>query len=126
MILFLLVASGAAMSQSGKIYPQIVVIPVAAAAADFAINYYKKTPEFVPLSAIISGLIIAAIMPSVDIAVQLLLALLAVVQKHLIKWRGSHVFNPTAFSVLIVSLLFGAPPTWWIAASAVVLIFLIT
>jgi len=126
MIIFLLVSAATAMYQAQQFYLQIVVIPAVAALTDFAITYYKTKQKNWPLSAIISGLIIASIMPALDLVIQIFVALLSVVQKHVIRWRGSHIFNPAAFSVLIASLLFLKPPTWWIGTSAVVLIFLLT
>lgn len=126
MIIFLLVAASVAMYQAQQFYPQLIVIPLIAAAADFGINYYKTKQVSFPFSAIISGLIIASIMPQIALHVQIIAALLAVLQKHVIRWRGSHIFNPAAFSVLVTSLLFQTAPSWWTAISAVVLIFLLT
>lgn len=126
MIIFLLVSTAVAMYQAGQFYPQVIVIPVIAAVADFAVNYYKNKRKDIPFSAIISGLIIASIMPQLSLPVQVIAALLAVVQKHVIRWKGSHIFNPAAFSVLITSLLFSTAPSWWIAVSPVVLVFLLT
>ncbi|MBI4018164.1 MAG: RnfABCDGE type electron transport complex subunit D [Candidatus Aenigmarchaeota archaeon] len=127
MIIFLLAAAGAAMYQAQQFYPQVFVIPAVAAVTEFAILYYRTRRKELPLSAIISGLIIASIMPQLSLVAQAAAALLAVVPKQAVKmWRGSHILNPAAFSVLATSLLFSAPPSWWIGTSPVVLIFLLT
>ncbi len=45
-----------------------------------------------------------------------LAGLLAGASKHLLAWRGRHLFNPAAFGAAVVGLIGLAVPTWWIGA----------
>ncbi len=40
-------------------------------------------------------------------------ALAAIGSKHLIRFRGKHIFNPAIFGLLFVSVFFSAPLLWW-------------
>lgn len=42
-------------------------------------------------------------------------ALVAMASKYVVTWRGAHIFNPTAFSVIVVSLIGIGSGAWWIA-----------
>jgi ferredoxin-NADP reductase len=70
-------------------------------------------------SGIISGLILACILPqTLTLERALLVALataLAVAVKFLLVWRGSHFLNPAAAGAFAVSALGLLPVTWWIA-----------
>lgn len=44
-----------------------------------------------------------------------LASFVAIASKYVITWRGSHIFNPAAFGVLVVSLMELCSGGWWIA-----------
>lgn len=48
-------------------------------------------------------------------------AIVAMVSKYVITWRSTHIFNPAALGVLIVSLLGIGYGDWWIANSALLI-----
>jgi ferredoxin-NADP reductase len=77
-----------------------------------------KTP-FNQESYFITALILTFIVPPIDSLSGLLWVVLcgviAMASKYLLTWRGSHVFNPAAFGVLVVSIAGVLPVTWWVA-----------
>ena len=81
--------------------------------ADSAISYLKKKEFILTESSVITGLIIGFVLSGSEkwwlIA---LAALLAIVSKHVIVFRGSHFFNPAALGVLIAVFLLGASTEW--------------
>lgn len=92
---------------------------------DLLIEYFKsKTWEF-PQSALISGLFIGGLLTqNLQWHIYVLAGAIAILSKHLIKFRQKHVFNPANFGVLLVSLIFGAAHTWWVSSPLIlVLVF---
>ena len=81
--------------------------------ADSAISYLKKK-EFVSTeSSIITGLIIGCVLSgSQTWWLIALAALFAIASKHVIRFRGRHLFNPAAFGILASVLLLGASTEW--------------
>lgn len=77
-------------------------------------TYWKKKIWYLPLSSVISGLILAlvgAINSSWILIV--LMPLVAVISKQFIKLgKPRHIFNPAAFSLIMFSI-FGFSATWW-------------
>lgn len=52
-------------------------------------------------------------------------ALVAMASKYIITWRSSHIFNPAAFGVLVVSLIGVGNGAWWIADTSLLVPMLI-
>lgn len=72
-----------------------------------------KTIYF-PRSGLVTGLLLALILdPRTPIWVTFLAATLAIGSKYVITSGPRHLFNPTGFGLLGVSLLFAAIPSWW-------------
>jgi glycine betaine catabolism B len=69
-------------------------------------------------SAIITGLIIACIVPpSTDGERLFYIALaggVAIASKYLIAWRHKHIFNPAALGVTVLSVAGLLPAVWWV------------
>jgi enediyne biosynthesis protein E5 len=57
-------------------------------------------------SALISALSLCLLLRTGDISIAILAALIAIGSKRVISRHGQHVFNPTAFSLVVVTLLF--------------------
>lgn len=51
--------------------------------------------------------------------------LVAMASKYVVTWRSSHIFNPAAFAVLLVSLVGIGNGSWWIANQALFIPMLI-
>src|SRR5712691_480780 len=66
--------------------------------------------RFDPRSAAISGLSLCLLLRSNSMLLPLLAAVIAVVSKFVIRWRGKHIFNPTNFA--IVALMLVTPRVW--------------
>ena len=103
----------------------VLIATITATLLDFAINYFKyKNFEF-PQSALISGLFIGGLLTQ-NFAwyIYVVAGAIAILSKHIIKFQQKHIFNPANFGVLVASIIFGAPHTWWISSPLIlVLIF---
>lgn len=106
------------------------LIPVLIAVAtttilDLTINYFKSKELIFPQSAIISGLFIGGLLTQgLHWYIYIIAGAIAILSKHLIKFRQRHIFNPANLGVLIVSVIFGASHTWWISSPLIlVLVF---
>lgn len=73
---------------------------------DIAIKkFWLKKAFTMPLSAIITGLIIGTVSVNAPIIGTFIAAVLAILSKFVIRWKGSHIFNPAVFGVVTVQLL---------------------
>ena len=116
MIIFLSLLALWEMIQSGFLptLPHLLVAVGVAVLLDAVIHYLKKRKLILPLSAVITGLLVGSILtPDGRRWVVALAAAVAIASKHLIRFRGRHLFNPAVFGLLIVSLFFSAPLVWW-------------
>lgn len=97
------------------------ILPLAAtvstaALLDIVLNYVKTKKKIVPLTAVISGIIISLVL-TLDIALSIFAAAMAILSKHLIRLQKRHIFNPANLAILITLLAFpAASQTWWGAA----------
>lgn len=81
--------------------------------AEAAFVCFKDKKFSISESAVISGLIIGFILSSDEpLWIFLLAAFLAVASRHYIVSAGGHLFNPAAFGIFFVVLLFGASTQW--------------
>ena len=103
---------------------QLVLIPVVTQAADVIIKRMRFGKLSYSPSATITGLILAMVLPSVPVYVQIIVGLVAIIQKHIIRISGRHIFNPAAFGLLFAWIVFGNAPAWWAAATPAVFLFL--
>lgn len=118
-IIFLAVAGISAVYVTGNIafLVQLILAPVVASIVDIAISYAKTRQRIKPITAIISGLIIALILPLSPFHIVAFAAAVAMVLKHVIKWKGRNVFNPAASGLIVTSVLFAVDTVWWVSAS---------
>jgi len=81
--------------------------------SDTLINYLKNKKVTITESSIVTGLIIGYVLSSQESWLIIVLAsIFAIVSKHVIRFRKSHIFNPAALGIFIVVLLFGAYTQW--------------
>jgi len=103
---------------------QLILAPIFTVAIDLLINRYRTKKTFFPKSALITGLILGMLLPGgTPLYVVLLAAILAIGQKYVLRYRGSHFFNPAAFGALLIWLIFGTAPGWWGMITPLVLLF---
>ncbi len=73
-------------------------------------------------SALITGLILAAIVGPLSLLDQWLVVvvttLAAIFSKYLFVFKRSHVFNPAAFGAVVSAIVLGHPASWWIGSRA--------
>lgn len=88
----------------------IIAAVLAASALDIALKMlWLKQRLTLPLSAIITGLIVGLVTPfGTNILAVIIPSVLAVLSKFFIRMKGSHVFNPAVFGVVASMLLFSS------------------
>lgn len=98
----------------GGLIPHFLIIVGSAYLADSLLTRLRKIPSFFPWAALVSGMIIAFVLdPASPVVFQIAAPVLAILSKHLILFKGRHLFNPAAFG-LFFAALFGAPLSWWV------------
>lgn len=93
----------AAVESISRGFPvNLVVAVLTTSVLDVAIKrlWLKKTPTL-PLSAIITGLIIGSVSVNAPVLGAFIASTLAILSKFFIRWKGSHIFNPAVFGVVI-------------------------
>jgi Na+-translocating ferredoxin:NAD+ oxidoreductase RnfD subunit len=98
--------------------PTVALAVVAAVTLDFLINRFVRKLTYFPISGLVSGLIIGLLVsPAANLTVTIAAAVLAILSKHIITYRGryqtAHIFNPAAFGLLTSSVIFATPIAWW-------------
>ena len=86
-------------------------------AADWSLQrVYKVAANYE--SALITGLILACILPQIDSPRQALgvvvAGMVAIASKYVVAWQGRHVFNPAAFGATVAGLAGVGFASWWI------------
>ena len=97
----------ATVENIGRGFPlNLVVAVLTASVLDVAIKrlWLKRKPS-IPLSAIITGLIIGSVSVYAPVFGAFVATVLAILSKFLIRWKGSHIFNPAVFGVVISQVL---------------------
>jgi len=92
---------------------QLVLLPLFSLIFDSIILYVKKRKFLSPKTAIITGLFLAMLLNPVNIYIMVLAPLIAILSKHIIKWKARNIFNPAIFSVLVLGLFSLASDFWW-------------
>ena len=108
----------------GALIPVIISI-ITTTILDFLIGYFKSKKFLFPQSALISGLFIGGLLTQgLQWHIYVLAGAIAILSKHLIRFQQKNIFNPANFGILLVSIIFGVPHTWWISSPLIlVLIF---
>lgn len=97
----------------------LVASVILASAVDMlvAVLLHRRKPRM-PLSGIISGLIIGMVAPiNAPLLLVALADVIAVLSKHFIKARHTNIFNPAALGLLVALAVFGMGDEWWAAGS---------
>jgi len=105
--------------------PQLLIAVATASLLDILISY-SKTKQFIrPYHAIITGIFIGTILPvSQNWYIPVIVAIVAILSKHLINVNHKHLFNPAVLGLLFASIFFKQPLAWWGAAPlSLVLLF---
>jgi Na+-translocating ferredoxin:NAD+ oxidoreductase RnfD subunit len=91
-----------------------ICIAVVSAIIAESLILYSRTKIFQATeSSIITGLIIGFVLSSDEIWWKLALAaVLAILSKYLIQAQKKHIFNPAAFGIFMVTIIFNAQTQW--------------
>ena len=104
-VLGFLIAYGA-LGLDFEIRPVVALGAVfSALVSQFAFARLWRLPGFDPRSALISALSLCLLLRTTSISTALLAGFLAIGSKFLLRFRGKHCFNPTAFALVGVLLL---------------------
>lgn len=96
----------AAIENIGRGFPvNLVVAVVVTSVLDVMIKklWLKRKPA-IPQSAIITGLIVGSVSLNAPIVGTVIAAILAILSKFVIRLKGSHIFNPAVFGVVVSQL----------------------
>lgn len=90
--------------------PQVLIAAATASFLDAAVRFARTRQRICPTSALISGLIIALIMPvHQPWYIPVVAASLAMGSKHVLRMKGKNLFNPAALSVAACTFIFPEP-----------------
>lgn len=93
--------------------------------ADLTFHYFQPYKWYFPFSSLISGLLIGLIIhPSSGIFALILACIFGFISKQFIKYKNHHIFNPSAFGIVVSSLILGFPISWWAVAPGKIFILL--
>jgi Na+-translocating ferredoxin:NAD+ oxidoreductase RnfD subunit len=87
-----------------RTWEQFAVTASSAALFDALFRYLRQKKLIFPTSGIVASIGIVLIVDTPSIGYYVLLAFLAMGSKQFLRWNGRHIFNPSNFSILVVSL----------------------
>lgn len=87
---------------------------------DFVIISLRDKKLAFPLSALVSGLIISAVLAPTKLFY--IAPIATIFSKHIIKVSHKHIFNPAGFGLLIANVFFGVPLTWWLTENLIIIL----
>jgi Na+-translocating ferredoxin:NAD+ oxidoreductase RnfD subunit len=103
-----------------RIIPYSLLLAVAVAAlTEFAIaKFYLKRRDSIPVSGIITGIIIGSVAPfKGTLLIVVIAALIAIASKFVIKVKHVNIFNPATLGLLVALAVFGVGDQWWAASN---------
>lgn len=102
----------------------LIVLPFVTQATEIVLKRIRLGKWSYSPSATITGFILATILSPLPIYAQIIVGVIAILQKYIIRHDRRHIFNPAAFGLLFAWLVFGTPPAWWAATTPIVFLFL--
>jgi enediyne biosynthesis protein E5 len=118
-VIALLVALAGIAAYSAGIFPvSLVAAVLACILMELALVRAQGKKLRLPMSAIITGLIIGSVAPiTAPILLVILASAIAESTKFFIKLKSRNVFNPAAIGLLVALILFGVGDEWWASPS---------
>ncbi|MCI4363566.1 MAG: hypothetical protein L3K13_04600 [Thermoplasmata archaeon] len=129
-----LASIGTAVLGVQNVLPQLLLFPAVAAVTDLSLSALRYRTFRTPWSAVATGLFLALLVPPAGtgplpgqpnlLLAGALAASLAMLAKHLLRFRGRPWLNPAASGMLFLAAAFRITPAWWgaIELSAVLLL----
>ena len=92
----------------------LAVAVIVAMATEFVVKAGLRHRQRLPLSAIITGIIIGSIAPqNAPFALVLVACIIAVLSKHFLKARHNPIFNPASLGLVVALAVFRLGDVWW-------------
>lgn len=120
MVAFLGALLGLAVVLTGRwiVLAETVVVLLVYSASDVVLKSGKISSRSVPVTALISGLILVSVLsPTLPVWVWVVAPLIASASKRLLRFGGRHVFNPAAFSIVVLSFFVPGLVGWWVGGT---------
>ncbi|MBI1978817.1 MAG: hypothetical protein HYS62_02005 [Candidatus Aenigmarchaeota archaeon] len=102
----------------------LIILPFVTQTTEIILKGIKLGKWGYSPSATITGFILAMVLSPLPLYAQIIVGMVAILQKYIIRRDRRHIFNPAAFGLLFAWLAFGTPPAWWAAATPAVFLFL--
>mgnify|MGYP001587789918 CR=1 FL=1 len=112
------------IGSSSQFIVPLLLIPSVTGVADVILKRIRFGKWKYSPSATITGFILAMVLSPLPIYAQIIVGIVAILQKHLIKRNNRHIFNPAAFGLLFAWVVFGSAPAWWAFITPAVFLFL--
>ncbi len=95
---------------------------------DLVVTYLRKRQFIFTLSSVVTGLLIGFIFdPTAGVLPLFVACLIAVLSKQFVAWGDHrHIYNPAAFGIVVSSVVFDRPVSWWVASWGIVPILIIS
>jgi Na+-translocating ferredoxin:NAD+ oxidoreductase RnfD subunit len=125
----LLIAIVSVSSYVQNTFPLTVIVAVAAALLieTAIVKIDLRSRLRLPLSAIITGMLIGIIAPyNAPISLVIVAVSIAMLSKFFIKFKSNIIFNPAAMGLLIALAAFGLGDSWWASGSYLLGSFIIS
>lgn len=116
----ILTAILAVRPEGAVIFKHIIPICLISCLLDFTILCLRDRKLTFPLSALVSGLIISAVLAPTRFF--FIAPAVAILSKHIIKTADRHIFNPAGLGLLIANVCFGLPLTWWLTTNGLLFV----
>lgn len=89
---------------------QVVALLVTVLLTQALCSRLWRLPAYDPRSALISGLSLCLLLRTNTLSLAVLTAVVTMVSKFVLRWRGKHLFNPTNFG--LVAMMLGTGQVW--------------
>lgn len=97
-----------------KIWIQSLLTCSVCVVLDVTLNFLKKTRYFFPKAGLITGLILALVLPlGVSPAIAIFACVVAIASKQFMRLERHHLFNPATSGLVAAGLVFKIPFGWW-------------
>jgi Na+-translocating ferredoxin:NAD+ oxidoreductase RnfD subunit len=114
LMLVILAVAGSVENQDLKAPAHILFAVSVALLVDFIGIYIRERKKVFSESAVITGLIISLLIsPDSKWFIPVTAAFAAIAIKHILRWKGKHIFNPAASGLLVSFLFFKDSMSWW-------------
>lgn len=102
-----------ALNKEAAFLRSLSLAVIAAAILESGINFFRNRQLLVTESSVITGLITGLVLSSDQVWWKLFAAsFFAISSKHLLRFKGRHIFNPAAFGIFLSMILLGAETQW--------------